>query len=138
MRGPERESPGLVRPGRRTEERGVCRGVGGWPFRSQIRSMGPGPAGPPRSIAKGGRDRDVERRHDRRRRIVHLRLDPDRQSGILAPWSTARAGVFGALVCSTAPAGGLAGALSCSIVGAGAGEILIGSTAEAAGVASFG
>jgi hypothetical protein len=55
-----------------------------------------------------------------------------------APWSTARAGVFGALVCSTAPAGGPAGALSCSIVGAGAGEILIGSTAEAAGGASFG
>jgi len=46
--------------------------------------------------------------------------------------------VPGALVRSTAPAGSSVGAVSRSIVGVGAGEILIGSMAEAEGGASFG
>src|SRR5215813_11303599 len=59
-----------------------------------------------------------------------------RQSGILAPWSTVLVGVPGALVCLTAPGGSSAGVLSGSTVGVE--DIIFGSTAEAAGCASFG
>jgi hypothetical protein len=52
---------------------------------------------------------------------------PPRQSGILAPCSTVPVGAPGVLVCSSA------GVLCASTVGPGAGETLLGSTAEAAG-----
>jgi hypothetical protein len=57
---------------------------------------------------------------------------PPRQSGILAPCSTVPVGAPGVLVCSSA------GVLCASTVGPGAGETLLGSTAEAAGGVSFG